>query len=75
MSRLTTRFSVGLSVDIQVPDLEHRIEIIKKKLVTESSNITDIPKEVLSFIASSFVTNIRELEGALKRVLFLLFNL
>lgn len=70
MSRLTTRFSVGLSVDIQVPDLEHRIEIIKKKLVTESSNITDIPKEVLSFIASSFVTNIRELEGALKRVLF-----
>ncbi|MFA6801628.1 MAG: chromosomal replication initiator protein DnaA, partial [Acholeplasmataceae bacterium] len=70
MSRLTTRFEVGLTVDIQVPDLEHRIEILKRKLLTESSDIHDIPNEVLEFIASSFVTNIRELEGALKRVLF-----
>jgi len=70
MTRLTTRFEVGLTVDIQVPDLEHRIEILKRKLVTESSDIHDIPTEVLEFIASSFVTNIRELEGALKRVLF-----
>lgn len=70
MSRLTTRFSVGLTVDVGIPDLEHRIEIIKRKLLTESSSIHDIPKDVLSFIATSFVTNIRELEGALKRVLF-----
>ncbi|BCR35108.1 chromosomal replication initiator protein DnaA [Mariniplasma anaerobium] len=70
MSRLTSRFEVGLTVDIQVPDLEHRIEILKRKLATESSDIHDIPNEVLEFIASSFVTNIRELEGALKRVLF-----
>jgi chromosomal replication initiator protein len=70
MTRLTSRFEVGLTVDIQVPDLEHRIEILKRKLATESSDIHDIPSEVLDFIASSFVTNIRELEGALKRVLF-----
>lgn len=70
MTRLTSRFEVGLTVDIQVPNLEHRIEILKRKLVTESSDIHDVPVEVLEFIASSFVTNIRELEGALKRVLF-----
>ncbi|MDX9691565.1 MAG: chromosomal replication initiator protein DnaA, partial [Acholeplasmataceae bacterium] len=70
MTRLTSRFEVGLTVDIQVPDLEHRIEILKRKLASESSDIHDIPNDVLEFIASSFVTNIRELEGALKRVLF-----
>lgn len=70
MTRLTSRFEVGLTVDIQVPDLEHRIEILKRKLQSESSDIHDIPSDVLDFIASSFVTNIRELEGALKRVLF-----
>ena len=70
MTRLTSRFEVGLTVDIGVPDLEHRIEILKRKLATESSDIHDIPNNVLEFIASTFVTNIRELEGALKRVLF-----
>jgi chromosomal replication initiator protein len=70
MTRLTSRFEVGLTVDIQIPDLEHRIEILKRKLSSESSDIHDIPNNVLEFIASSFVTNIRELEGALKRVLF-----
>lgn len=70
MTRLTSRFEVGLTVDIQVPNLEHRIEILKRKLTTESSDIDDIPTNVLEYIASSFVTNIRELEGALKRVLF-----
>lgn len=70
MSRLTSRFEVGLSVDIQVPDQELRVEILKRKLLSESSDVHDINPEVLEFIAQSFVTNIRELEGALKRVLF-----
>lgn len=70
MTRLTSRFEVGLSVDIQVPDQEHRIEILRRKLVNETSDINDIDDDVLEFIAASFVTNIRELEGALKRVLF-----
>jgi len=70
MSRLTTRFEVGLSVDIQVPEQELRIEILKRKLLSETSDLDDIEPEVLEFIAASFVSNIRELEGALKRVLF-----
>jgi chromosomal replication initiator protein len=70
MSRLTSRFEVGLSVDIQVPDMEHRFDILKRKLSLETSHTDNVPDSVLNFIASSFVTNIRELEGALKRVLF-----
>ena len=50
--------------------VQQAIEILKRKLQSESSDIHDIPSDVLEFIASSFVTNIRELEGALKRVLF-----
>jgi chromosomal replication initiator protein len=70
MNRLTTRFEVGLSVDVQIPDSEHRFEILKRKLTTETSHSNSIDDDVLNFIASSFVSNIRELEGALKRVLF-----
>ncbi|MDY0277239.1 MAG: chromosomal replication initiator protein DnaA [Acholeplasma sp.] len=70
MTRLTSRFEVGLSVDIQVPDHEHRVEILRRKLLNETTDIHEINNDVLEFIAASFVTNIRELEGALKRVLF-----
>lgn len=70
MSRLTSRFQVGLSVDIQVPDQELRIAILKRKLLAETSEFHEINTDVLEFIAQAFVTNIRELEGALKRVLF-----
>lgn len=70
MPRLTSRFEAGLAVDITVPDLDHRIEILKRKLETESSDIHDIDKKALEFIASNFTSNIRELEGALKRVLY-----
>lgn len=71
MSRLTSRFQQGLVVDIAVPDLEHRVEILKKKLLLETpESIEDFEEEVLEFIASYFATNIRELEGALKRVIY-----
>jgi len=70
MSRLTTRFEVGLSVDIQVPNQELRVEILKRKLLSETSEFHEIDEDILEFIAQAFVTNIRELEGALKRVLF-----
>lgn len=69
MPRLTSRFDQGLSVDIEQPELELRINIIKKKLRTLSNN-SDIPDDVIEFIASSFTSNIRELEGALKRVIY-----
>lgn len=70
MDRLTSRFESGLTIDIKIPDLNHRIEILRQKLISETTDTESVPDEVLSFIASSFSTNIRELEGALKRVMF-----
>ncbi len=70
MSRLTSRFAWGVTVDINRPDLEHRIKILEKKLNAETAEKDLIPKKVIEYIASVFDNNIRELEGALKRVLF-----
>lgn len=70
MSRLTSRFEWGVTVDINRPDLDHRIKILNKKLMAETSDVTLIPDGVLEYIASVFDNNVRELEGALKRVLF-----
>ncbi len=67
MERLRSRFSWGMQVDIQKPDLEHRVLILKRKLLESSEEI--IPDEVLYFIAQNFPDNIRDLEGALRRVL------
>jgi chromosomal replication initiator protein len=64
--RLRSRFEWGLITDIQPPDLETRIAILRKKVKTDGITITD--GEVLTFIASRISTNIRELEGALTRV-------
>src|SRR5690606_37981995 len=68
MPRLTTRFEAGLSVDVQVPDLEHRINILKRKLLTFDSSIV-VHDDILTFIASQFTANIREMEGALIRLI------
>ncbi|GAA1640512.1 chromosomal replication initiator protein DnaA [Georgenia ruanii] len=63
--RMRSRFEWGLLTDVQPPDLETRIAILRKKAVNENLQATD---EVLSYIASRISTNIRELEGALIRV-------
>ncbi|WP_194925508.1 chromosomal replication initiator protein DnaA [Catenulispora pinisilvae] len=63
--RLRSRFEWGLITDIQPPELETRIAILRKKAQQEGLNA---PPEVLEFIASKISTNIRELEGALIRV-------
>ncbi len=70
MSRLTSRFEWGVTVDINRPDLDHRIKILQKKLTAETSDSSLIPNDVIEYIASVFDNNVRELEGALKRVLF-----
>ncbi|MBU3705925.1 MAG: chromosomal replication initiator protein DnaA [Mycobacterium sp.] len=63
--RLRTRFEWGLITDVQPPDLETRIAILRKKAQMER---LDVPDDVLELIASSIERNIRELEGALIRV-------
>jgi chromosomal replication initiator protein len=63
--RLRNRFQWGLTTDVQPPELETRIAILRKKAAQEGLNA---PPEVLEFIASKISTNIRELEGALIRV-------
>ncbi|MPZ61161.1 MAG: chromosomal replication initiator protein DnaA [Propionibacteriales bacterium] len=63
--RLRNRFEWGLITDVQPPDLETRIAILRKKAATERLTA---PPDVLEFIASKIQTNIRELEGALIRV-------
>jgi chromosomal replication initiator protein len=64
--RLRSRFEWGLITDIQPPDLETRIAILRKRVKTDGIHVPD--PQVLTFIASRVSTNIRELEGALTRV-------
>ena len=63
--RLRTRFEWGLITDVQPPELETRIAILRKKAQMER---LDVPDDVLELIASAIERNIRELEGALIRV-------
>jgi chromosomal replication initiator protein len=70
MDRLTSRFEWGTQVDIKEPDINTRIDILKKKLASEKIGYEEIPVNILEYIAHNFTSNIRILEGALKRVLF-----
>jgi chromosomal replication initiator protein len=63
--RLRSRFNWGLTTDIQPPDLETRLAILRNKAERDH---TQVPNDVAEFIASNITTNIRELEGALIRV-------
>ncbi|MDD5097866.1 MAG: chromosomal replication initiator protein DnaA [Candidatus Omnitrophica bacterium] len=64
--RLVSRFGWGLTTDIQPPDLETRVAILKKKIEREP---VSVPDDVIFFIAQLIKTNIRELEGALIRTI------
>ena len=65
--RLRTRFGCGLTVDIQVPDLETRVAILKTKATQSKFMLSD---EVAEFIAEKSPSNIREMEGLLNKIIF-----
>jgi chromosomal replication initiator protein len=60
--RLLSRFKWGLTADLQIPDFETRMNILRKKIYKDG---IEIPEEVLEYIASHINSNVRELEGAL----------
>ena len=63
--RMISRFASGIVANIDLPNLETRIAILEKKAASEK---LDVPREVLEFIASRITTNVREMEGSLRRV-------
>ena len=65
--RLRTRFEWGLAIDVVLPDYETRVAILRKK--AESLHIGDIDNEVLYYIAQRVNSNVRELEGALSKII------
>ena len=69
-NRLITRFSQGLIVNINKPDTDSCVQILKKKITSEGLNLENIDEPVLRFFAEQFSNNIRELEGALNRLIF-----
>jgi chromosomal replication initiator protein len=64
--RLRSRFEWGLITDVQVPEFETRLAILRKK--AEAEGLDGIPDDVLAFIATNIHDNVRELEGALLRI-------
>ncbi len=74
MDRLTSRFNSGIVVDINQPDFNQRVSILNKK--AEEMTSKKISDDVIAYIAENFTDNVRELEGALNRVILMsdMFN-
>lgn len=66
-NRLLTRFNWGLTANITPPDFELRVNIIRKKIAHQEA-ASDIPDEVIEYIANNFASDVRQLEGAITRV-------
>lgn len=74
-SRLKTRFTSGLPIDIQTPDKETCESILKRKIEANGLSVDSFDPEVISYFATKFGSNVRELEGALNRLLFYIVNI
>ena len=73
--RLKTRFSSGLVLPIQKPDLETSQAILRSKIEANNLDVGDFDEDVIEFLASRFSSSVRDLEGALNRLLFYTVNL
>ena len=73
--RLRSRFQAGLVLSIKRPDLETSKAILRTKITLSGLDVNDFDEEVISFLAARFSNNVRELEGALTRLLFYTINM
>jgi chromosomal replication initiator protein len=74
-ARLVTRFGSGLTMNITKPDQATCVEILKRKIETNGLDSKSFDHDVLDFFAERFSNNVRELEGALNRLLFYVINI
>jgi chromosomal replication initiator protein len=74
-SRLKTRFSSGLPINIQIPDKETCESILKRKIEANGLSVDSFDPEVISYFATKFGSDVRQLEGALNRLLFYIVNI
>lgn len=72
--RIISRFNQGLNVNIETPEFETRLNIVKMKVSNNTINTQNIDDDVLSYIASNFSSDVRSLEGAINRLLFYAIN-
>ena len=77
-NRMLTRFSEGLNINIEAPEYETALSIAKLEIANSNEErkygLDDVDEDVLDFLASNFSSNIRELKGAVKRLLFYSIN-
>ena len=73
--RLITRFTQGLTVKINEPDIDTCVEILKSKIVQSGMDLEKFDANVIYFLAEKFSRDVRELEGALNSLIFSCFNL
>ena len=73
--RLVTRFSQGLVVKIDEPDTDTCVQILREKIIANGHDINKFDNQVLYFFADKFSKNVRELEGALNRLIFYSINI
>lgn len=72
--RIISRFNQGLNVNIEAPEFETRLDIVKMKVSNNTINTQNIEDDVLTYIASNFTSDVRALEGAVNRLLFYAIN-